>query len=85
MRVLMLSTVLLLCGCGLFGRGGVCKDPTGYQGSAELPTLQVPTGIEPPSTKNLLKIPAVKGTQKRRDDGRCLDEPPEYVVKPATG
>lgn len=85
MKVLLLAVlVVLLSGCGLWRKGGVCKDPTGYQGSAEIPPLRVPDGVEPMNGRNVLKIPEPKGTKTRRDDGRCLDEPPPFVVeKPA--
>jgi len=74
----------LLAGCGLFRGSGACKEPKGYQGNAELPLLRVPEGVDPPSQRALLRIPEVKGSVTRRADGRCLDEPPPFEVKPAS-
>ena len=84
MRVITLfSLAMLLAGCGLFRDKGACKEPKGYQGNAELPLLRVPDGVDAQNQRALLRIPEVKGTATRRPDGRCLDEPPDFVVKPA--
>lgn len=80
--IILLGLVALLPGCGLFRDKGVCKEPKGYQGNAELPLLRVPDGMDPPNQRALLRIPDVKGTATRRPDGRCLDEPPDFVVQP---
>ena len=80
----VLCVVALLAGCGLFRGSGACKEPKGYQGNAELPLLRVPDGVDPPNQRALLRIPEVKGSAKRRPDGRCLDEPPPFEVKPAS-
>ena len=79
----VLCVVVLLAGCGLFRGSGACKEPKGYQGNAELPLLRVPEGVDPPNQRALLRIPEVKGTAKRRPDGRCLDEPPDFEARAA--
>lgn len=81
-KLLALATLLSLSGCGMFADDiASCNKPQPYQGSEELPPLQVPEGIDTPNTKGGMAIPAVKGEPPARPAGRCLDEPPDYYAK----
>ena len=58
----------------------VCKqDNKDYVGAKELPPLKAPDGLEPPDTRNALKIPVLQSAERVRGrDEPCLDAPPVF-------
>jgi uncharacterized lipoprotein len=58
----------------------VCKqDNKDYVGAKELPPLKAPDGLEPPDTRNALKIPVLQSAERVRGrDEACLDAPPAF-------
>jgi uncharacterized lipoprotein len=79
MRVVVLSCLLSLGGCGLFSPSYErCDEQPAYAGAREEAPLVVPEGLDMPSTRNALTIPEVT-TPERPLDGRCIDIPPSYV------
>lgn len=82
-NLLILLFALSVAGCGLFKEDvASCNEAKPYQGSAEVPPLKVPDGVDPPNTSNALKIPAIRGGPRKPPTDRCLDEPPDYYAKP---
>ncbi len=64
-----------LTGCRSFA----CDAPPSYGSDESIPLLQVPPGLEPPDTRNVLKIPELDEPERPRTEAdRCLDEPPSY-------
>jgi uncharacterized lipoprotein len=86
-RFLMLLPVCVLAGaCGLLPDAySGCDKPQPYQSAQDLPPLRVPDGAVLPDTRNAMRIPTVIAPQIPASAGRCLDHPPSYGTKPATG
>jgi uncharacterized lipoprotein len=63
-------------GCKSFS---ACSAPSGDGNDETIPPLEVPAGLEPPDTRNALKIPELSEPERPRTsaDG-CLEEPPSY-------
>jgi hypothetical protein len=56
-----------------------CSAPSGYGNDQTLPPLEIPGGLEPPDTRNALKIPELKEPERPRTEADgCLEEPPSY-------
>ncbi|MGB5132005.1 MAG: hypothetical protein WBO00_05285 [Steroidobacteraceae bacterium] len=86
-RFLILLPVCVLAGaCGLLPDAySGCDKPKPYQTAQDLPPLRVPDGAVLPDTRNAMHIPTVNAPQIPASAGRCLDHPPSYGTKPATG
>jgi uncharacterized lipoprotein len=56
-----------------------------YVGAKELPPLKAPDGLEPPDTRNALKVPVLQTPERVRGrDEPCLDAPPPFSTTKAT-
>ena len=86
-RWLALLPVLVLAGaCSLLPDAYTgCDKVKPYQSAQDLPPLRVPDGAIAPDTRNAMRIPTVTAPQAPVAPGTCLDHPPDYVAKPATG
>jgi len=71
--------VVSLAGCGK--RVVTCKqDNKDYVGAKELPPLKSPDGLDPPDTRNALKVPPLDVPERLRGRGEaCLDAPPPFA------
>jgi uncharacterized lipoprotein len=71
----MMILVSALAGC----RSYQCSEPSANDTADVIPPLEVPPGLEPPDTRNALKIPELSEPERPRTkaDG-CLEEPPSY-------
>jgi uncharacterized lipoprotein len=50
-----------------------------YAGAQEMPPLQAPPGLDPPNTRNALKVPPLDTPERvRGKDEPCLDMPPPF-------
>ena len=82
-----ISTLLIACFLGtalLAGcksHGTTCKqDNKDYVGAEELPPLKSPPGLDPPDTRNALKVPPLDTPERPRGkDEACLDIPPPFT------
>jgi hypothetical protein len=62
-----LAALVLLPGCK--SRGTTCKqDNKDYVGAQELPPLKAPPGLDPPDTRNALKIPPLDAPEDDAPD-----------------
>jgi uncharacterized lipoprotein len=63
----------------------VCKqDNKDYIGAKEMPPLKAPDGLEPPDTRNALKIPQISAPERVRGrEETCLDAPPPFSTAKA--
>ena len=76
----------LLAGCGFMQKVGLlgsgleaCHEPQAYESAQEIPPLQVPAGLDAPSAKGALKIPALDSPERKREaEEPCLAHPPTY-------
>ena len=69
----VLSIASLVCGCAT----SVCDKPQSYQQARPVEPLVVPGDLSAPPERS--RAPAVTPVAPRRADGRCLEEPPDYV------
>ena len=71
--------VVSLAGCGK--RVVTCKqDNKDYVGAKELPPLKSPEGLDPPDTRNTLKVPPLDTPERVRGrEEPCLDVPPPFA------
>ena len=76
---------LSLQGCGVFG-GGLfgggtppCERPQEYQDAEAANPMMAPEGLETPQAFGNLEIPEgeILEGQARRNNGSCLEEPPQ--------
>ena len=52
-----------------------------YAGARELPPLKAPPGLDPPDTRNALKIPPLETPERiRAKNEPCLDIPPPFTT-----
>jgi hypothetical protein len=66
-----------LAGCRSFSAS--CGEPASYGSDESIPPLEIPAGLEPPDTRNALKIPELTEPERPRTEAEgCLDEPPSY-------
>ena len=66
----------LLTGCRSYSS---CSEPSNYGSGESIPPLEIPPGLEPPDTRNALKIPELAEPERPRTDAEgCLDQPPSY-------
>ena len=86
MRIAVLITALAFA--GLAG----CKTPLescrqtnkDYSGAQELPPLKATPGLEPPNTRNALKVPPISSPERIRGKNEpCLDTPPPFSTPKA--
>jgi uncharacterized lipoprotein len=72
--------VVSLSGCGK--RTVTCKqDNKDYVGAKELPPLKSPEGLDPPDTRNTLKVPPLDTPERVRGrEEPCLDVPPPFTT-----
>jgi len=75
--------LVLLPGCK--SHGTTCKqDNKDYVGAQELPPLKAPPGLDPPDTRNALKIPPLDAPERPRGKNEaCLDVPPPFATPKA--
>jgi uncharacterized lipoprotein len=79
---LILATVLcvsMTAGCKT--RMASCsQDDKDYSGAEEMPPLQAPPGLDPPNTRNALKVPPLNTPERKRGKNEpCLDIPPPFA------
>jgi uncharacterized lipoprotein len=56
-----------------------------YAGAQELPPLKAPPGLDPPDTRNALKVPPIQAPERVRGKNEpCLDTPPPFTTPKAT-
>jgi hypothetical protein len=56
-----------------------CDAPQNYGNGDTIPPLDIPAGLEPPDTRNALKIPELAEPERPRTKAEgCLDQPPSY-------
>ena len=83
--LVLLPACLLASACGVLPDAySGCNKPKPYQSAQEVPPLRVPEGAVLPDTRDAMRIPAVNVPQIPPGAG-CLDHPPSYGTKPATG
>ncbi len=77
--LVLFAAVLALPGCKIFRDS--CDAPPTAEESATVPPLRAPAGLEPPDTRNALRIPELKEPEKppRPKDGPCLEQPPTFT------
>ena len=69
----------VLSGCK--SHAPTCKqDNKDYVGAKELPPLEAPPNLDPPNTRNALKIPPLSTPERVRGKNEpCLDTPPPFA------
>lgn len=78
-RVIVLSALLPLTGCGLLPDAySGCDEVRPYQAAEQVAPLKVPSGADLPDTHNALKIPETRAPQVPAEPGKCLEHPPSY-------
>lgn len=83
----LIALALPLQGCGLFGGGTPpCERPQDYLNAEAANPMVAPEGLETPQAFGNLEIPegAILEGQARRDNGSCLEEPPQ-IEQPGAG
>lgn len=76
MRVI--GAVVMLAASAAGCRTYSCDAPPSGTGDS-IPPLEVPAGLEPPDTRNALKIPELAEPEPPRTEADgCLDAPPSY-------
>ena len=83
----MVAMAFMVHGCAVFGGGlAPCEKPQMYQGAEPSDPLVAPEGLEAPQAFGNLEIPEgeVQQGQPRRNNGSCLEEPPQ-IDKPESG
>jgi len=81
--VILIASILVLAllpGCKT--RGTTCKqDNKDYVGAKELPPLKAPAELQPPDTRNGLKVPPLNTPERVRGKNEpCLDVPPPFTT-----
>ena len=76
--ICIVFVAVLAAGCS----GARCDKVREYQQVRPRPPLQVPGDLSEPELRS--RAPQVsEATSPRRNDGRCLEEPPEFVSEEA--
>jgi len=77
-RLGLMAALALLSGCSSLG-GGSCREPAIPANPPDLPALQAAEGLDPPDTRNAVKVPELNEPQRTRSrDEPCLSSPPSY-------
>jgi hypothetical protein len=82
---LLISVTCALSGCQLFRhhRSQGCREPQVTSNIDSLPPLRVPAGLDPPDTRNGVRIPQLNEPERSRAKTEpCLSEPPSYGTAP---
>ncbi|HZF27047.1 MAG TPA: hypothetical protein VEZ88_12360 [Steroidobacteraceae bacterium] len=67
--------LMTLAGCKSLS----CNAPPDYGNDDSIQPLNIPAGLDPPDTRNALKVPELKTPDRPRTDAEgCLDDPPSY-------
>lgn len=79
--ILMASVLALVLLPGCKTRAASCKqDNKDYVGARELPPLKAPPELQPPDTRNALKVPPLATPERLRGKSEpCLDIPPPFA------
>jgi uncharacterized lipoprotein len=80
--VIFLTSVLALAALsGCKSKETSChQDNKDYAGAKELPPLKAPPNLDPPNTRNALKVPPLDTPERiRGKDEPCLDIPPPFA------
>jgi len=84
---LPLVAPLLLCASGCHAVRAIsnkqCHDVQPYMKSTSVPSLKIPSGLDPPDATNALRLPVLNepAPPRRGTKEPCLDEPPPYKVQ----
>ena len=82
----LLPMLVLAAACSLLPDANTgCDKVRPYQSAQNLPPLRVPDDAVAPATRDAMQIPTVNAPQVPVAPGTCLDHPPDYVAKSATG
>ena len=78
--IVLLSVIAFAMLPGCKSKGPTCKqDNKDYVGAKELPPLKAPPDLDPPNTRNALKVPPLDTPERIRGKNEpCLDVPPPY-------
>ena len=81
-----ISTLLIVCclaalASGCRSHSTTCKqDNKDYVGAPELLPLKAPPGLDPPDTRNALRLPPLDTPERPRGKNEaCLDAPPPFA------
>jgi hypothetical protein len=80
-RSRFIGAALLILGASLTGCRSTasCSEPSDTGSGASIPPLEIPAGLEPPDTRNALKIPELTEPERPRTEAEgCLEQPPSY-------
>ena len=76
--LVVLGLMVMLAGC----TGTRCDQVRPYQQTRAIATIQVPEGLSEPTLRS--RAPQVEpDAPTKRADGRCLEDPPEYIFEEA--
>jgi uncharacterized lipoprotein len=83
--VILTSVLCVAATSGCKSRMKTCsQNDQEYAGAKEMPPLQAPPGLEPPDTRNALKVPPLTSPERiRGKDEPCLDTPPPFSTPTA--
>jgi len=81
LAIVFVSVVALAALPGCKSKGTTCKqDNKDYVGARELPPLKAPPELNPPNTRNALRVPKLDTPERIRGKNEpCLDVPPPYT------
>ena len=79
--ILIASVLALALLPGCKSRTASCKqDNKDYVGAKEMPPLKAPPELQPPDTRNALKVPPLNTPERvRAKTEPCLDAPPPFA------
>jgi hypothetical protein len=80
-RLRLFGAALLVLAASLTGCRSTasCSEPSDTGSDASIPPLEIPAGLEPPDTRNALKIPELTEPERPRTEAEgCLEQPPSY-------
>ena len=81
-RLVVLAAALLsVSACSWLHRGhkSGCREPGAGGDTRNLPSLQVPPGLDTPDTRNAIKIPPLTEPERPRSAADpCLSQPPNF-------
>lgn len=84
--LLLLASLAAVAVSGCGKHMATCKQSNkDYVGAKEMPPLKAPDGLEPPDTRNALKVPVLQTPERVRGrDEPCLDAPPPFSTTKTT-